>query len=123
MRNAYKHVAHMSMENVGSQFLSLRQLRRREPSLAQRGAVKIATFSGRFAANLSTAAPARNPVAAFSLPLFSRPLDYDDPVRILYVLENINVSLVGLSVRFESSLGFRRCSVRQLADFEAEPAP
>ena len=75
-------------ENVGSQFLSLRQLHGRSTFSCSNDAVKIATFCGNSAANLCTP---RLPSArsAFSFG-HSRPLDSGELVRIFYTIETFD---------------------------------
>jgi hypothetical protein len=90
------------VENVGSQFLSLRQLLHRERCLGRCEVVKIATFCGAFKANLCIAASATRAVGVLYWPFFSRPLDCRDSVR---TIENVQLFLSTRSVQFEMSFG------------------
>jgi hypothetical protein len=69
-------------ENVGFQFISLRQSIRREISLLAFQRAKIPNKHGPSRANLCTAAPRRRSKIRSLRPPFSKPLDFADLVRI-----------------------------------------
>jgi hypothetical protein len=63
-----------SLENVGSQLLSLRQSLSKKASLAIGQAWKLASVFGRLCLDLCTASVRRAAIRALSEPLFSKPL-------------------------------------------------
>ena len=71
-----------NVERVGFRFVSLRQLHHAKYSLLARQGTKIPNKHGPLPANLCTAAPRRRPKIRSLRPIFSKPLDFADLVRI-----------------------------------------
>jgi hypothetical protein len=72
----------LALENVGSQFLSLRQAVRRKFSPVRFDVVRKASFRGALPINLWTPETAASVAGVLSKANFSQPLDCGDLVRI-----------------------------------------